>query len=294
MDKLLVSVIIPAFNRIDFIHETVGSVLEQDYSEIELIVVDDGSTDGTYEALQRYAIEGKITLLSHENRANRGQSASINVGLKQAKGDFVAILDSDDLFAVGKLTRQVEFLNAHPDVGLVYGSGFAIDAAGNRLYQIHGESHTEPNDPNLVLLDCYFLLPQNSLVRRSVYEKVGFFAEDLRAAQDHDMLIRMAEVTKFAYIPDLVFYYRRHGDSISAKGQERRWRNGFEILRRARQRYPYKRCTIRKRLAVLNFRMGQEFWRRGTKLKAVPYLLKSACLDPVRAVAEVMRGGRLL
>lgn len=282
--------IIPAFNRAEYIKETVNSVLTQDYPFVELVVVDDGSTDGTYEILLEYAEQNKLELLTHPGRENRGQSAALNLGLKAATGEFIAILDSDDLFLPGKLRRQVEYLNSHPEIGLVYGMGEAVDGDGRWMYDIHSADHKEPNDPNAVLLDCYFLLPQNALVRRSVYDQVGGFEEDFRAAQDHDMLVRIAEKTRFGFIPVKVFEYRRHGDSISKNGQRRRWKNGFEILRRAEARYPYKPSTIRKRRAVLNFRMAQVCWQENAYIDALGYLLKSGVLDPVRALKVITRG----
>lgn len=282
--KPLASVLIPAFNRVEYIKETVESVLSQDYEKIELICIDDGSTDGTYEILTQYADEGKLILLTHPGRDNRGQAASLNLGLQRAKGDYIAILDSDDLFLPDKIEVQANYLNKHPEVGLVYSMGEAVDGDGRWLYDIHSPEHVETNDPNAVLMDCYFLLPQNALVRRSVYEQVGFFEESFRAAQDHDMLIRIAEKTCFAFIPTKLFQYRRHGDSISSNGQRRRWTNGFEILRRAKARYPYRSSTIRRRRALLNYRMSQVCWGEDKHISAVCYLLKSGLMDPVRSL----------
>jgi glycosyltransferase involved in cell wall biosynthesis len=283
----MVSVLIPAFNRAAYIKETVESVLSQNYESIELIVIDDGSTDGTHEILTRYAEDGKITLLTHPGCDNRGQAASLNLGLQSAHGEYLAILDSDDLFLPGKIEAQADYLSQHPDVGLVYGMGEGVDGEGHWLYDIHSPDHIEPNDPNAVLLDCYFLLPQNALVRRSVYEQVGLFEECFRAAQDHDMLIRIAEKTRFAFIPKKLFQYRRHGDSISNNGQRRRWTNGFEILARAKARYPYRSATIRKRRALLNYRMSQVCWQENKRVAAIGYLLKSGLLDPARGLNVV-------
>ena len=286
-DSKQVSVIIPAFNRAEYIKETVNSVLAQDYPSVQLIVVDDGSTDGTYEILLGYAEQDKLKLLTHPGRENKGQSAALNLGLKAATGEFIAILDSDDLFLPGKISAQVNYLDSHPQVGLVYGMGEAIDGEGRWIYDIHSVDHKEPNDPNAVLLDCYFLLPQNALVRRSVYDEIGGFEEDFRAAQDHDMLVRIAETTRFGFIPIKLFQYRRHGDSISNKGLRRRWTNGFEIVMRATARYPYRTSTIRKRNALLNFRMAQVCWQENRYIGAIGYLLKSGCLDPVRAIKVI-------
>lgn len=280
----LVSTIIPLYNRLDYIDETIQSVLTQSYDAIELIIVDDGSTDGSYERVKEYADRGELILLTHEGRVNKGQAAAINVGLKKALGEYIAILDSDDMFADDKIKRQVEHLENNPEIGLVYGMGHGVDAKGKYIYDIHSKDHIEPNDPNTVLLDCYFLLPQNSLVRSSVYAEAGNFNEYYRSAQDHDMLIRIAEVTKLAFIPQLCFYYRRHGDSISVKGLEIRWRAGFKILDSAEERYPYKKSTIRKRKAVLNYHLAVALYKKKTNLaEACLRIILSGLLDPIRA-----------
>src|SRR5690606_14136464 len=194
------------------------------------------------------------------------------------------ILDSDDMFAPGKLRAQVEFLRDHPEVGMVYGQGHAINASGEFLFKVPGDGHAEPSDPNRLLLDCYMALPGGALIRRSVLDRVGSFEESFRAGQDHDMAIRIMEATPCAYLPKLAFYYRKHDDAISVKGLERRWLTGLEILRRANERYPYMRSTIRKRKAVLQFRLGQTYWRERRKAKALPHLISSGLLDPARAL----------
>ncbi|TVP52824.1 MAG: glycosyltransferase [Halomonadaceae bacterium] len=287
-EEPLVSVLIPAFNRVDLIEETVQSVWAQTYSRVELIVVDDGSTDGTYEKLQQLSDQGNLTLLTHQGRANKGQSAALNLALRHASGRYISILDSDDLFLPQKLEKQVHYLENHPDVGLVYGLGEAVDSQGNWLYDLLSADHTEPNDPAAVLLDCYFLLPQNALVRKQVFDQAGLFEESFRAAQDHDMLIRLAELTRFGFMPEKFFQYRRHDDSISATGAERRWTTGFEILQRAASRYPYKKSIIRRRKAVLNFRLSQVYWQQKNHIKALLCVLKSGLLDPRRGLRVLL------
>ena len=283
--KGLVSVIIPLYNRVDYIEQTVKSILSQSYQQIEVIVVDDGSNDGSYELV----CELDVHLLSHPNRENKGQSAAINLGLKKSQGEFIAILDSDDLFEPDKLKLQVAYLQSNPDVGLVYGNGTAIDANDKPLYDIKSKFETDPSDPNELLMDCYFLLPQSSLVRRSAYLQAGLFNESYRAAQDHDMLIRLAEVTAIGNIPDKVFKYRRHDGSISSNGRMVRWQNGFKILTSAKSRYPYRKKTVKKRKAVLHFRLAVEQFKVKKYVKALGNFLASALLDPLRAIKVALR-----
>ncbi len=283
-----VSVLIPLYNRVKYIRETLESVLQQDYGNIEIICVDDGSTDGGDKVLAEYASQNRILMLRHPGGVNRGQSASLNLALKHVTGEYIAILDSDDLFVQGKIAKQVAYLQENKHIGLVYGNGQAIDAKGDFLYAISYDGLEEKSDPNEILLDCYFLLPQNSLVRTEVYRVVGLFDEALRAAQDHDMLIRIAETTRVAHISIDSFRYRRHEDSISAKGTERRWRAGLVILHKAMERYPYKKNTLRKRRAVVNFRLAESLLKsRKNYPEAILRLLLSGLLDPVRALKVI-------
>lgn len=281
------SVVIPAYNRAMFIRQTIDSVLNQTYSNIELIIVDDGSTDQTRSILEEYG--DKIILMEHPGRINKGQSAAINLGLKQASGKYICILDSDDYWEPDKIEKQVSFLETNPGIGLVYGNGAAVDEKNNHLYDIYPDGHSEKNIPGSVLLDCYFLVPNNAMIRADVFNKTGFFDESLRSAQDHDMAIRISEVTKLAYIPDKIFNYRRHAASISRNRTELRWMNGFIILDKAVKRHPYSRSTIRKRKAVLNFRLFQCALESGKIFRGLPYLIKAGLYDPLRALRVLVR-----
>ena len=282
-----VTVIIPAYNRAKYIHQTVESVLTQTFKDIELIVVDDGSNDGTREILEKYG--SQIKLMEHEGRKNKGQSAALNLGLRHAGGKYIAILDSDDYWESEKVAIQFAYLEKHPEIGLVYCNGKAVNENGEYLYDIYSSGHTEHNQPERLLLDCYILLPQNALFRKELLEMTGNFDESLRSAQDHDMVVRLAEVTKFAYLDVPVFYYRRHAQSISQKNAELRWRNGFIILSKAKKRFPYTDKVIRKRMAVLHYRLFQCFREKRKILSALFHLILSGVYDPLRAI-NVIRG----
>jgi glycosyltransferase involved in cell wall biosynthesis len=281
-----VTVIIPSYNRENYIRATIDSALSQTYENIEIVVVDDGSTDRSRDIAQGYG--NRIRLLEHEGRANRGQSAAINLAMRSTRGEYVAILDSDDVWNVDKIEKQVEYLGRHPEIGIVYGNGYAIDENGKILYKLIPPGHREENDPSRMLLECHFNIPSNALVRRSVYEQAGDFDETLRSSQDHDMAIRLLEITKAAFLDEPVWYYRLHPDTQSSKHTKRRWMNGFKILEKACRRYPYGWSVKRRRLAVLHFRIGQCFSSEGAYFQAMINFFLAGVFDPARTARVLM------
>ena len=281
-----VTVIIPCYNREKFIGETLNSALYQSYPNIEIIAVDDGSTDSTRKILENY--EKTITLLEHPGRANRGQSAAINLAMRSSESDYVAILDSDDVWEPQKIEKQVAFLEKNYDIGYVYANGYAIDEKGKILYKLFFTDHIPTGDPARVLLECPIGTPSAYLVRRNIFEKAGYFDESLRSAQDHDMAIRLAEIAKIGYIDQILWRKREHAESLSGFQSERRWRLGFVILKKACSRYPYSWNIRRRRLAVLNFRLGQCMLTNGNYIEACIRFVFAGLLDPKRAIKIII------
>lgn len=285
--KPRVSVITPAYNRRDLLPRTVASVLDQSLTDIEYLVVDDGSEDGTREWLAGHS-DGRLRLLAHPGNANKGQAASINLGLAQAEGDYIVIIDSDDLLAPGALERHSAIMDADGSIGVVYGQGYAIDINERELYPLFNEEHEEHSEPDRLLLDCYVASPGLCMFRRSVVKQAGLLEESFRAAQDHDFLLRVAEQTRMVYSGHTSFYYRKHDATISANGEMTRWQNGFEILRRAAARYPYRKATLRRRRAVLNYRLGMVYLKQQRRTRALGHLLAAGVTDPSRAIGVLM------
>ena len=281
--KPKVSIITAVFNRKDLVPRTVDSVLNQSLEDIEYLVIDDGSQDGTREWLADHD-DPRLRLLVHPGNANKGQAASINLGLSEARGDYLVIIDSDDMLAPEALERHAAIMDADPSVGVVYGQGYAIDINDRELYPLFDEDHVEYSDPNRLLLDCYVASPGLCMFRRSAAEKAGALEETFRAAQDHDFLLRVVEQSRLVYSGHTCFYYRKHDGTISANGEMMRWQNGFEILRRAAARFPYKSATIRRRRAVLNYRLGMVYMKQQRRLKALKYLVVAGVNDPARAI----------
>lgn len=284
----LVTVLTPAYNRVRYIDQVIESVAAQKYKNFEHIVIDDGSTDGTYEKLEEYEKQGKVTLLAHAGRINKGQSAALNLGLKSAKGEFICILDSDDYFHPDKLSDQVACLQNNPDTGLVFGRSVVVDDSGIEQYCIpFAEPKGELNAEEL-LLDCFIVSPGCALMRAAVISRIGVFNESYRAAQDHDFALRIAENSAIKYLDKLCFFYRKHGDSISEKGLERRWQAGFEILKNASARYPYGKKIVRKRRAVLHYHMSKVRLAEKKSLSAIGHLVCCVALDPIRSIHELI------
>lgn len=283
--KKKVSVIIPCYNREQYIAETIESVLCQTYKTTELIVVDDGCTDNSREIIESFT--SKIKILEHPGGVNKGQSAAINLGLKNATGTYIAILDSDDLFSSEKIVRQVSFLETHPEAGLVYANGTVIDAEGKRRYTIYQPGDRPLIGPEPVLEYCAFNLPSNALVRKTVFDKAGFFDESFRTAQDHDMAIRLAEIAPVGYIDECLWSYRRHNASISHTRTLERWHNGFQILQAASKRYPYPLRTRLRRKAVLHFRLGQCYLQQKKILTAATHFFMAGICNPLRSLRVI-------
>jgi glycosyltransferase involved in cell wall biosynthesis len=210
-----VSVIMPAFNVEAYIAEAIESVLAQTYTDWELVIVDDGSTDRTRAVAERYraANPEQIVLVSHENR---GLAAARNSALRVARGAVFALLDSDDIWQPGFLAAQMRLLADHPDVAIVTGNATTLGGA------LDGEPARPADDrrpaPDLaqILRDetSVFIM---SIFRREVVERIGGFDERFRTNEDYDFWVRAAFAGfKFTRNPRPLAFYRRHGNSLSA------------------------------------------------------------------------------
>jgi glycosyltransferase involved in cell wall biosynthesis len=209
-----VSVIMPAYNVAPYIGAAIESVIGQTMPDWELVIADDGSTDSTAEIVGAYvARDPRIRLLRH---ANSGISAARNRALQQASGEFLAILDSDDLWEPTYLHAQLAIFAAHPEVDIVTGNGWFL---GGRLHGQPARPSPDPRpQPTLagILADetSIFIL---SIMRRRVYDAIGGFDEKLRTNEDYDFWLRAASAGfRFRRNDEPLGHYRRREDSLSA------------------------------------------------------------------------------
>jgi glycosyltransferase involved in cell wall biosynthesis len=209
--KPQVSVIIPTYNRGRVIKEAIDSVLAQDYTEFELIVVDDGSTDHTSDVLDSY--RNVIKVLSQKNR---GVSAARNRGIAEASGKFIAFLDSDDLWLPQKLSTQVEFFNKTPDALICQTEEVWIR---NGLRVNPKKRHKKPSGMIFKLsLELCLVSPSAVMIKRSLFDRVGEFDETLPACEDYDLWLRIS--SRFPiYLIDTPLIIKRggHDDQLSSR-----------------------------------------------------------------------------
>lgn len=208
----LVSVIMPTFNSARFIGPAVETVLAQTYPHIELIVVNDGSTDETEAVLAPYS--HRIRLIQ---QTNQGASAARNTGIQAAQGTYITFLDADDLLKPDKIALQVAVLEARPDVGLVY-SGWHYVREDD--LQVVGEMRPrqEGNVFADLILRRMFLIPGAVMVRRELFTQVGLFDVNLVVAEDTDLWIRLAYAgCAFAAVPLPLMQYRLVAQSLTTK-----------------------------------------------------------------------------
>lgn len=209
-----VSVVMSVHNGARYLRAAIESILAQTLGDLELIVVDDASTDGSGETCREYA-ERDARVVHLANAARRGLTPSLNRALAEARGSFVARMDADDISLPQRLETQVKYLENHRDVGLVGSFYTEIDERGDVLVPVYRFA----TEPIVIYWRMAFEnpIPHPPIVaRRELIDRVGRYDERWRTAQDFDLFTRLAAITKLANLPDVLFRWRRHPESVSA------------------------------------------------------------------------------
>ena len=206
----LISVIIPVFNGEKTIYKTIESLLKQTFSHLEILVIDDGSTDSTVEIVKSI-FDSRLHIYSYPNA---GISANRNRGLGKATGEYLSFIDADDLWASDKLEAQLNALLKHPQAALAYSWTDYIDMNGNFLKS--GRRITETGNVYSKLLMSNFLENgSNPLIRSEVFNTIGGFDESLTVAEDWDMWLRISACYEFVLVPEVKIFYRVQVNSLS-------------------------------------------------------------------------------
>lgn len=201
MTAPLVSIITPSYNQAEYLEFTLRSVLGQDYPAIEYLVVDGGSTDGSREIIERYA--GRLAWWVSE--PDRGQAEAINKGFARARGEYVAWLNSDDLYLPGAVRQAVEALERRPEAGMVYGEALTIDPEGRPLNRLaFGNWGLED------LMRFRIVCQPAVFMRRAVLERAGYLDASFHFMLDHQLWLRVAHQAPAVHVPALWAAARHH------------------------------------------------------------------------------------
>ena len=229
MNTPLVSVVIPTYNYGRFVCTAVDSALSQTFQPLEVIVVDDGSTDDTRERLSQYGDH-----IRYIYQVNKHLSAARTTGIRAARGEFIALLDSDDLWAPEKLARQVALLLQYPELGAVGTEKFCIDINGNRLPDMDAtDGGVEFVELSLRdFLEFSPLCPSATMMRRRCFDEVGCFDETLRSVEDMEMWLRVRARYPVFKLTAKLTGFRVHPTSMSTMA-ESMFRNHLKVLDKA-------------------------------------------------------------
>lgn len=205
----LVSIIMPTYNRAHLIADSVSSVLEQTYLNLEIIVVDDGSTDNTPEVMAGFS----DSRLRYIRQPNRGRSNARNHALSLASGEYVTFLDSDDLYVPKKVEIQVDYLKNHPGTGMVYTSAYCIDEKGEMLEHNYEASVSGLIYPYIAFFTPVTITLPTVMTYRQIIDRVGGFDEKMHRFEDTDMWRRISKYCRIDAMPVKTCLLRTHGDN---------------------------------------------------------------------------------
>lgn len=227
-----VSVVIATYNMAGFLLLALRSALAQTYRNIEVLVIDDGSTDGTAEVVAPFLADARVRYLT---QANAGQAAAKNRGIRESTGEYVAFLDADDLWMPDKLEAQMPLFAASRAVGVVCSAFVYIDEEGNPLPHVPHELHRgRVSGP---LLFSNFVGFGTSVVRRECFERLGAFDERLGMGIDYDLWLRFSTQYEFDYVDRPLLYYREWPGQMS-RNWTTRYRNGIRIMQDFLRNFP--------------------------------------------------------
>jgi len=217
LDKPLVSVVVPSYNHEAYIEECILSIVNQTYKNIELIVVDDGSTDRSREILQRLQKQYGFTLVFQENQ---GVSKTMNKAIRQyAHGKYITGSASDDFLMLDKIEKQVRFLEENPDYDMLFGKVYMVDEKSQIIKDM---KIFEPFDEPVKPIPFELLIENNRvpapsmIMRRDIWEKCGGYNENV-IIEDFDLWLKIAYYGKIVYLNDYFAYYRWHWQNVSTQ-----------------------------------------------------------------------------
>jgi glycosyltransferase involved in cell wall biosynthesis len=270
-----VSVIVPIYNQADFIRETVESALAQDHPNIEVVLSDDGSTDGTSEILSEFAEREPDRVVVVSSERNTGIAGAFNRALDAHTGDYIAWLGGDDVMLPGKLSRQVAVLEARPEaIGCCHDADVFDSESGvsyGRFTEVYnGRRGVRDGGVELLLDPVYLMLPSTMVVRSSAVRGLRF-DERVRVSNDWLFDIELFQRGTIVGLDDVLARYRRHQRNVTSQVSDT-LEDALVVLAVADARYPRLHRLIRLRRVAAIFGEASRRWRAGDRRAAVSYL----------------------
>ncbi|MEG4111294.1 MULTISPECIES: glycosyltransferase, partial [unclassified Microcoleus] len=229
-----VSVVMASYNHEKYVAETIETVLSQTYQDFEFIITDDGSPDGTVEVIKKFA-DSRIKLFCFSQ--NQGVCTAMNNCIKEAKGEYIAVINSDDAWMPDKLEKQVKFLDEHPEIGAVFSYAEIIDDYGNDLGYAHPSNQIfrQPNRTRFEWLRHFFLNDNclchpSVLIRKACYDEMGLYDERYAQLPDFDFWIRLCMKHEIHIKPENLVKFRIHQSQASANKPENSSRHFLELI----------------------------------------------------------------
>jgi len=274
-----VSVILPCYNGSLWISNAIDSILCQTYSNFELVIIDDGSTDNSKDVIYPYISDRRVHYIYQENR---GFSGAVNRGIKESKGDLIGFIGQDDMWMHNKLEVQAKYFDKHENVDLVHSNYCSIDSDEwiIKVIDIKIPNFTSRKELIEYLFINNFIGFETVLVKKRCFDKVGFFDERMIGYSDHDMWMRIAGNFNIGYIDLPLVKKREHGLQLSKIKVERVLRDEFLMVNKAINQYSFLKKVERKKLAILYYAWGTIMLQKRNNKEAKQIFLKAILCRP--------------
>ncbi len=282
MQNPKVSVIIPVYNAESFIEETLESALAQTYKNIEIIVVNDGSTDGSYKKIKPY-----LPSIKYISQENKGVSSARNNGIRQSKGELIAFLDSDDVWVPEKLQIQVEYLNENKNTAFVHSN---IKYINESSQLISPETDFVPGISGMCFRELFEgnkIATSTVVIRKDCLERVGYFTENITFAEDYELWLKMAKHFPIGYLDQPLLRYRVHLANATVCNQGNEEYYLLKVILNVLNEYSdarkiLGRKLVNERLFELTYAAALNYSRQNNRSESVRHFFRAMRINAVQ------------
>ncbi|HTB63406.1 MAG TPA: glycosyltransferase [Opitutales bacterium] len=213
MSPPLISVVLPVHNAARYVAVAVESILAQSFGDFELLLINDGSTDGSLDILQNYTSDARVRLITQEQS---GLVKALNRGWREARGKYIARMDADDISLLHRFAQQVKFMEAHPEVAVLGGAAQCIDENGQKIEKVY-RYPIEDAEIKAALRTNSVLVHPATMIRRDALAEVGGYRAAFVDAEDYDLWLRLGDRHRLANLPDVLINYRLHSGQVTVR-----------------------------------------------------------------------------